>query len=320
ILFEDEIRYAIKVNDQLYFNCTDHSNPGELLESLLGNEAYIITKPPKKGIQEIKALNLPNAAATDNMSLFSVNASLSGEMNSILVSRTNSYKGLSKARTIDNAMKFTPYMIEDYKLHGGNPPTENMKSFQQEEYEKSVKALKDEFKKAKPDFVKEELQREYRQKISYKDFTISSDGRSAKKSDLVFTEDFELPGMIRKAGKKYLVNLTGLVGPQLQIKKEERVRKLDINVGYARSLSWVINFKIPEGYTVDGITELNSIVENETGKFSSEAKEENGVVVIRISKVYKLATINKDKWKDMLVFIDAAYNNSFKYILLKPKN
>jgi hypothetical protein len=126
--------------------------------------------------------------------------------------------------------------------------------------------------------------------------------------------------MIRKAGKKYLVNLTGLVGPQLQIKKEERDRKLDINVGYARSLSWVINFKIPDGYTVDGIAELNTTVENETGKFSSEAKEENGFVVLKISKVYKQANISKAKWKDMLTFIDAAYNNSFKYILLKPKN
>ena len=109
------------------------------------------------------------------------------------------------------------------------------------------------------------------------------------------------------------------MGPQLQIKKEERDRKLDINVGYARSLSWVINFKIPDGYTVDGIAELNSTVENETGKFSSEAKVENGVVVLKISKVYKQASISKTKWKDMLTFIDAAYNNSFKYILLKPK-
>jgi len=320
ILFEEEIRYAIKVNDQLYFNCTDHSNPGELIESLLSNDAYIITKPPAKGQQEIKDLKLPDASAADNLSVFSVNASLTPDMNSIIVSRTNSYKGLSKARNIDNAMKYTPYMLDDYKLHGGNAPTDNMKSYQQDEYEKSVKALKDEFKKAKPDFVKEELEREYHQKIAYKDFKIASDGRSQKKADLVYTEDFELPGMIRKAGKKYLVNLTGLVGPQLQIKKEERERKLDINVGYARSLSWVINFKIPDGYTADGIAELNSTVENETGKFSSEAKEENGVVVLKISKIYKQANISKTKWKEMLVFIDAAYNNSFKYILLKPKN
>jgi hypothetical protein len=320
ILFEQEIRYAIKVNNQVYFNCTDHSNPGELVESLLGNEAYIISKPPKKGDQEIKPYTLPDAAFSDNIANFAVNASLSADMNNIIVSRSNTYKGLSKARTINNAMKFTTYMIDDYKLYGGNSPTESMKGNQEAEYDKSIKAIKDEFKKAKPDFVKEELQREYGQKVSYKDFKINSDGRSIKKIDLVFTEDFELPGLIRKAGKKYLVNLTGLVGPQLQIKKEERNRKLDISVGYARSLTWLITFKIPDGYTVDGIKELNTMVENETGKFSCEAKEENGSVVFNITKIYKLANISKAKWQDMLQFIDAAYNNSFKYILLKPKN
>lgn len=320
ILFEDEIRYVIKVNNQLYFNCTDHSNPGELVESLLGNEAFIISKPPKKGDQEIKPYTLPDAAYTDNVANFSVNASLSSDMSNIIVSRVNTYKGLSKARAIDNAMKFTTYMLDDYKMYGGNNPSDGMRANQQEEYEKSIKAIKEEYKKAKPDFVKEELEREYRQKVLYKDFKVSSDGRSQKKNDLVYTEEFELPGMIRKAGKKYLVNLTGLVGPQLQIKKEERDRKLDISVGYARSLSWVINFKIPDGYTVDGIKELNTSVENETGKFSCEAKEENGSVLFTITKVYKQANISKTKWKEMLLFIDAAYNNSFKYILLKPKN
>jgi len=41
---------------------------------------------------------------------------------------------------------------------------------------------------------------------------------------------------------------------------------------------------------------------------------------MKITKVYKKANIAKDKWKDMLAFIDAAYNTSYKYILLKPKS
>jgi len=194
-----------------------------------------------------------------------------------------------------------------------------MKAKEQDEYERSVKAIKEEYKRAKPEYVKDALEKEFQQKIKFTDFKITSDGRTEKKKDLVLTEEFELPGQVRKAGKKYLVNLTGLMGPQLQVKKDQRERKYDINVGYARTISWVINFKIPEGYTAAGIAELNSNVENETGKFSCEAKEEGGTVVCKITKVYKAATIAKDKWKDMLAFIDAAYNNSYKYILLKPK-
>jgi hypothetical protein len=195
-----------------------------------------------------------------------------------------------------------------------------MKEAQEEEYMKSVKAIKDEYKEAKVEQVKSELQSEYQQKVKYKSFSISSDGRSLKAKNLVFTEDFELAGMVRKAGKKYLVNAVGLVGSQLQIKKEERVRKYDINVGYARTLNWTINFKIPAGYTVEGVNELKVNVDNEAGSYSCDAEEKNGIIILKIKKVYKKANNTKDSWPAMLAFIDAAYNNSFKYLLLKPKN
>lgn len=320
VLFDDEIRYAVKVNDQLYFNCTDHSLPGELVQTLLGNEAYIVSEPEKrKRTQDIRPITLPNSAATDNAVNYVINSSISPDFNNISVARTSTYKGMLKTNSISTAMRLTTYMIDDYKCYGGSSPTEKMKPREQEEYEKSVKAIKEEFKKTKPDFVKEGLEKEFQQKITFKDFKISSDGRTEKKKDLVYTEEFELPGQVRKAGKKYLVNLTGLIGPQLQVKKDQRERKFDINVGYARTISWVINFKIPDGYTASGIAELNSAVENETGKFNCQAKEEGGNVVITITKVYKQANISKDKWQDMLAFIDASYNTSYKYILLKPK-
>ena len=321
VLFDDEIRYAIKVNDQLYFNCTDHSLPGDLVQTLLGNEAYIVGEPDKKKhTQDIKPFTLPNAAAADNAVNYNISASMSTDLNSVVIARTSSYKGLVKTNNIGSAMRLTTYMIDDYKSYGGTSPTEKMKAKEQDEYERSIKALKDEFKKAKPDYVKDGLEKEYQQKIKFTDFKMINDGRTDKKKELVFAEEFELPGQVRKAGKKYLVSLTALIGPQLQVKKDERERKYDINVGYARTFSWTVNFKVPEGYTASGIAELNSKTENETGKFSCEAKEEGGNVVLTVTKVYKQASIAKDKWKDMLAFIDAAYNTSYKYLLLKPKS
>jgi hypothetical protein len=136
---------------------------------------------------------------------------------------------------------------------------------------------------------------------------------------LTYKEEFELPDFVRKAGKKYLVNLSGLVGSQLQVKKEERNRKYDIDVRYPRTFTWSIQFKIPAGYKAEGLNELNKTIDNETGAFKLIAKEENGTVVIDIQKVYKLKNFTANKWSDMLAFIDAGYNNTFKYILLTPK-
>ncbi|MEP6747042.1 MAG: hypothetical protein ABJB86_04920 [Bacteroidota bacterium] len=321
VLFDDEIRYAVKVGDQLYFNCTDHSMPGDMVQTLVGNEAYIISAPDKKKhTQDIKPFNLPNTTAADNTISYTINTSMAADMNNMLVARTGSYTGLEKTNNISSALRLTPYMFDDYKSYGGEPPTVKMKPKEQDEYDKSVKALKEEFKKATPDYVKGELEKEFQQKIKFTDFKITSDGRTDKKKELVFTEYFELPGQVRKAGKKYLVNLSGLVGPQLQIKKEQRERKLDINVGYGRTINWTINFKIPDGYTASGINELNTSVENETGKFRCEAREDAGNIILTVTKIYKQANIAKEKWKSMLAFIDAAYNTSYKYILLKPKS
>lgn len=319
VLFDQEIRYVCKLNNNYYFNYTDHSNPVDLVENLLGSEAYIIDQPTKQNTQNIQPLTLPDATYQDNVAEYTVNASLEADMNTLDISRTSSFIGISKARNIGDALKFTPYMLDDYKYYGGASPTEKMKEAQEEEYNKSAKALKDQFKEAKVELVKNDLQSEFHQKVKYKNFLISSDGRSLKANKLIFTEDFELPGMVRKAGKKYLVNVAGLIGSQLQIKKEERNRKFDINVGYARTLNWVINFKVPAGYTVEGIKELVTNVDNETGAYTCDAEEQNGMVVLKIKKIYKKANSSKDKWPSMLAFIDAAYNNSFKYLLLKPK-
>ena len=320
VLFDQEIRYVCKLNNSYYFNYTDHSNPTELVENLLGSEGYIIDQPTRQNTQNIKPVTLPDATYQDNVADYTIDASLQADMNTLVITRTSSFIGISKARNIETALKFTPYMLDDYKYYGGSSPTEKMREAQEEEYNKSAKALKDEFKEAKVELVKNDLQSEFHQKIKYKNFSISSDGRSLKASKLVFGEEFELPGMVRKAGKKYLVNVAGLMGSQLQIKKEERVRKYDINVGYARTFNWVINFKIPAGYTVEGVKELKMNVDNETGTYVCDAEEQNGTVTLKIKKIYKKANSSKDKWSSMLAFIDAAYNNSFKYLLLKPKN
>ncbi len=318
ILFDQEIKYAVRTNGLIYYNATDYCNPGEPVDNLLANEGYIIEKPIK-GIQTITPFTFPDATVADNNTEWVFNTSLNKDMSTITVSRTGNYKGINKAKNISDALKYTTYMLDDYKYYGGDDPTEKMKGKEEDEYYKSINALKENFKESKPIFVKNQLQSEFSNKVKYNNFSLQSDGRSNKNKTLTFTEDFELSGMVRKAGKKYLINVPGLVGSQLQLKKEERERKNDINVGYVRSLFWIINFKIPDGYTVEGVKELATEVTNETGTYATTAEEKNGMVVIKVKKIYKKANFGKDKWAEMLAFVDAAYNNSFKYILLKPK-
>lgn len=319
ILFDSEIRYVTRVGNDYYFNFTDHSNPGELVESLLASEAYVIGEPDKRtGEQMIKPLLLPTATAEQNTSFLNMDVSINADMSTLAVSRTSTYKGINKNRNINDALKYIPYILDDYKNFDGNSPTEKMSAKQEEYYDEQVRNLKKEYKEAKPEFVKKELQNEYGKKVEYKDFILTSDGRSIKKQDLIYTEVFEIHNMVRKAGKKYLINIPGLVGSQLQFKKEERTRNNDIDVDYARGLHWIINFKIPVGYTLEGLTEMNTNVDNEIGTYKCTGSQANGIATIEIKKIYKKAVFSKAKWNEMLQFIDAAYNTSFKNILLKP--
>jgi hypothetical protein len=240
-------------------------------------------------------------------------------MKKLQITRTSSYKGIQKSKNISAALKYTTYMLDDYKNYGGADPTEKMKSKQVEEYNNSVRTLKEEYKTQKLEYVKESLEREFNQQVSNVRFTVANDGRTQKKNILTCKEEFELTDFVRKAGNKYLVNLSGLTGSQLQIKKAERVRKYDIDVRSPKTYTWNIQFNIPAGYTAEGLSELNKKVDNEAGSFTCTAKEENGSVNINIVKCYKAKNISAAKWNDMLAFIDAGYNSTFKYILLKAK-
>lgn len=320
ILFDQEIRYATMVNGKLYCNATDYSNPNDLVETFQGNEAYIIGEPSKKGEQAVTKIVLPTTTIKDNNGTYELTCSLKNDMSTLEVSRKNIFTGISKTNHIYDALKYTVFQLDDYKYYGEEAPTEKMTSRQIDEYYKSLNEYKERLKELKPDYVKVELQGDFGNTVKYSNFSVESDGRYVKKTDLKYTENFELTGMVRKAGKKILINLAGLVGSQLQIKKEERVeRKNDINVGYAKSYFWVINFKIPEGYTAEGIKEMAMEVTNESGTYAAVAEEAAGSIIIKIKKIYKQANMPKDKWQDMQKFVDAAYNNSFKYILLKPK-
>ncbi len=321
VLFDSELKYVTKVGKDYYYNFTDHCNPGELRSYLLNTTGYLIDEPAKKTKeQNIKPIVLPNTTFEQNTAKYQLNVEINIDSSYLTVAKTNTYIGLSKSRNIDDALRYTPYLLDDWKNYGGESPTSKMNSTQEDSYLEATRETKKEYAKEKPIFVKKELQAEYGSKVVYKDFKLESDGRSLKKNTLIFTEEFLLYGKVRKAGKKILVNIPGLIGSQLQLKKEERLRNNDIDLDFARSLEWEIKFKVPVNYTVAGLTELNNSINNNIGQYECVAKEEAGIVTISVKKVYKEAVFAKDKWNDMLAFIDAAFNTSYKYILLTPKN
>ncbi|MBL7726572.1 MAG: hypothetical protein JNM68_02755, partial [Dinghuibacter sp.] len=315
LLFEDELSWCVRVNNKFIFSATEHSNVYDLQEGLLGNDAY---KIPANSKDQTEAVKIPETTAADNISRFELTATLDAKMQELEVERVTLHTGLQKKVNSDEAMRFVPYMFEDFKTYDGEDDMEALPSRYQDEYYEKRKALKEEFARLKPDFMKKQAERDFGNEVTYRQFEMITDGRSMKKPELKFKESFSVQGKTRKAGKKILVNLPGLIGGQLQIKKDERERTFDIDVRRPRTLQWIIRFNVPAGYTIGGIENLNSTIDNETGTFICKAKLEGAVLVIDVTKTYKQRSISKTKWPDMLAFVDAAYNFGHKLLLLKP--
>jgi hypothetical protein len=318
ILFDSELRFGLKVLDKFYFNFTDYSNPGDLYESYLANDAYILVEPQnKKDKPSLLDIKLPDWSYTNSSSLMEIEASLTDDKTEMEMVRKNTYKGISKNNEIASALKYTYFMLEDYTNYGGNDPYEKMKPKEKENFEKRLYEAEAERDKLRLEHVKNNLEGEFGGKVKLKSYKINSDGRNLTFKDLIFTENFTLKADILKAGNNLIVNIPGLVGSQLSIKKDERIRNNDIDLSYAREIGWIIKFKIPSGYAVEGLKELNNDVNNEIGQYTCKAVEENGYAKINIKKVYKKVNFPKAKWNELLAFVDAAYNNSFKNILLR---
>ncbi len=151
------------------------------------------------------------------------------------------------------------------------------------------------------------------------DYKVENIGARHTSPDFIYSSQFKLSGIIKKAGSSYIIDIGKLQGSQLKIEGDQRNRSLDVYSPFARSLQYQIILKIPEGYTAEGLEALNKKVENATGAFISQAVVEGSSINLSIMKIYRNAYESSANWKQMLAFIDAAAEFSNAKILFKKK-
>jgi hypothetical protein len=152
-----------------------------------------------------------------------------------------------------------------------------------------------------------------------KSYTILQDGFAGPNGTIALEEEFSMDGWVKKAGNNYIIEAGKFVGGQLEIKADQRERKLDIYMPCSRSFNYNITFKIPEGYSVEGIEKLNKSVKNECGGFESAAKIDGDRLLIRYVKYYSNSVEPAANWSKILAFVDAAFAFTKEKLLLKKK-
>ena len=151
------------------------------------------------------------------------------------------------------------------------------------------------------------------------DYKIENLGVRHNNPDFVYSSKFAMNGLVKKAGNNMIVEVGKLQGTPLTIRADQRKRKRDIYMPFARSLQTNIILQIPDGFTVEGINELNKKVENEVGHFIAEASTDGKTVTIKLRKSYNHAFEPVGNWEKLLAFIDAANEWTNAKLLLKKK-
>ena len=318
IVMFDELSWALKVKDKIIFPFNVNSCIYESSYYLENCEALQVEINRRVSLVKFKKITIPATTASDNSLTSSIDVQLDDNKEMMKVKSHTTIKGLLKSNN-DYTFKNTDYLSNDYLIYGAEKPEEEVTKNKTKlaEIERKETSRKEEQKKEKLKSMKESMSDDFSNVVSYDNFILEEPGRSTEKPVLKYSEEYKLNDLVKKVGPNYSVDLTALIGKQVDIKSDEKEREQDVYLNYAKSLDYTITLAIPVGYRAEGLDALKFNVDNNAGSFVSEAKSQDNKLVITAKKSYKSAYVTKADWKKMVEFLDAAFNFTQKKIILK---
>lgn len=318
VAFTQELAWVIKCKNKYYVNPDNHLNPEEVPMYLAGNTGARFHYKNEKATGATE--QIPAGDTLSNGLMVNYVASLDATGLNMTIERTTEAKGLVKDDIIEEAITLTPFMENDFRNYDGNSMWEGLDRRAEEKAVEEFNKQKKDWKEEKPKLMKESVANEYGFKVEqYNNFKLIQDGRTLKKKNLKYVDNFVLGDMVAQAGDDKVIALPALVSGQSKLRKEERNRILPVDVRFARSLQWNFTFTIPAGYTVIGLEELQRNLVNTVGSFRVRARVEGSNLFINVQKQYFERHFDNKNWPAMIELLDQSYNFSQSKIILKKQ-
>jgi hypothetical protein len=283
--------------------------PGDipyLLEGMEGSVNRFKTKfVYKKMPQEV----IPVSKPENNLTFSKMELSLSEDNTKMKVERAFLIKGHNK-----NYHQNLIYTNYDY-----------LKDYDQLKYEQhssmTIGAIVDWYKVEKKKFeqrltqdylerdkkIIESIESEMDCKISdYKNLSIKSIGMWPESPTTEYSDEFTVENIVKKVGPNYILDFGKLIEKQVEVKDKDRIRTIDIHMGYPRTYEEEFVFIIPEGYSVEGLENFNKYAVNKTGGFVSSAEVKEGKLVVKARKYFNENYYPANKWPEILKFLDSS--------------
>lgn len=333
LLNKEDLIWGIKLNIEgeeiVYTDCDFYAQPGEVNPAFEGIKLYEIKPAASRRNIKLDEYSIAVTKPTDNQFKFDIKAEFQDDLDTLKVKRNTHLKGMPryrfKARTFsyDNYFdKVKEQFKADRMFANGfvyDKAALRDDNFLSEEEIRIQKGISDRYTKTAQKNAKSDLRRDY-VVASHDKLKVQQNGLEIGQPDIIFDEEYRLVDLLdSNGGNVYILKIGEFIDGQIELNdKDERERQGDIVFPYSRSFVYDIELVIPGGMTVSSIEALNRNVENETGSFVSTAKLEGSTLKIHLEKIYKGNFHTKDKWEDLLKFIDEAVDfRSVKLILSK---
>ncbi len=321
-IFMEELDFVmrIKLKEKAYFlealnNFDAFGTPHSYLENAEGMSIRF------DEVDSYYKATVPPTPATLNLSKEEYTVNFTGAMEVIDVERTSSYTGTQKSDLIGKANLDREYLNIDFEKYYAEPITKSKKNETPAPVNNKYEyADKDEQIKERKELFEKILKSDEVDVDKYTDFELLQNGRTGDNAMLQYKEKFSLKKLISKAGKNYIFEAGKLIGGQLKLEPTEmKERQTDIFIPSAVTIENSITIIIPEGFSVDGLQDLNMNIDNSSGTFISSATVTDNKLLITTKKVYKNTFDKKETWPDYIAFLEPAYKLSQAKVVLKKK-
>lgn len=265
---------------------------------------------------------VPVSSSAENARIERLKLSLSPDKSLLSVNRSTTLKGFYKSDAQKNLILYEDFYESErnaFKEEKSLIETldDNKKS---RKYVEEVRNAFTEARKKQKDAFEKEAKEWFEQDITdLKNYKTDNLGVRHTSPDFVYSSSFNMAGLVKKAGNNIIIDIGKLQGQPLVVKDEQRKRDIDVYMPFARSIEYVVELEIPEGFTAEGIPALNTKVENETGYFITEASATDKIVSIKIRKHYLRNFEPSKNWEKLMSFMDASSNWTNAKLLFKKK-
>ena len=126
----------------------------------------------------------------------------------------------------------------------------------------------------------------------------------------IYEGDAESSALIEQAGKKYLFKMGLVIGAQVEM-YQDTARKFDVENTYNHGYKRILNIKIPEGYKITNLSDLNmDFSSSKDGKntmeFSSKYEVNGNNLMVTCNEYYDEISVPVERYEEFRTVINAA--------------